>query len=864
MANWLDKYEQGGMVLKQKTHDNYGKKPNVNNIESSVGPGFVGLAYDTTGRNYSPAWGGQFQNGGNLWNTDKKAFVDSTLNANKNLDFVHRLYDPSAGSIQIPGEHGRSTHYMANDKTRVYPEVVNIHGKLQYLPGDKGYDYADSTGEYINFKTPEQAEWFASSRDNTSGYKMGTNVLSKIDPKTGKPKMQMGGSMPGAVGFTYARVAGSAPANGKYTKKTKASAKNGSIIKDDLGQWAHPGKITQINSNDITMQGVDYPVLGVSDTGHTQMMQPGQDYKFDGKKVTEYPMMQEGGWLDKSSLILNDQVPSTASVQKKTIDDITTKQQIALQKKIDNQGSIEKAGPNQSSASKTWSILTNPMTALSYKVHGKDLPDHFERGPRNVLDYAVDMVNPYGVVDAAANVPGNLAKGDFGAAALNALAALPALHETGAIAKATKTASELSKAKNLKEVAGYLTKGIPVERSLPRLAEGELKTFRQIQEIPKMAEANKSKAEQMKYAIDNNIPDAHFERIFNMPKKDAQNLLNTGFGERPAVDREALRNRFRELDAQPQLTIPENPSINARQSWISHIDNLTTQQGVQPSHDFYQNLGHRTVPTSYDQMTDSEIEALRDHLFDRQMFTRRERIANENSMLSFDDDIDREFIDMTPLDRDGTPITNPYANEHINSQGNTVPQDLINSLRNSARNNFIRSGRSAGDKITKAEIKTRGKLENFIENATQNYPYYSGQVEEKVPSLFRSQEKSLNDVSRKVAKQTENIPSGTVYTGSLNTSHNSWLPQVKQIFNYKGGNPQFTGYKPMNSLGYLSKAQVPEEDIVKYLNTEMDELVKRGKLPTDIQRPFMHKGHPVLPQYAIKQKKNGGWLNKYK
>jgi hypothetical protein len=47
------------------------------------------------------------------------------------------------------------------------------------------------------------------------------------------------------------------------------------------------------------MQGVDYPVLGVSDTGDTQMMQPNQDYKFDGEKVTEYPMMQEGGWLDK-------------------------------------------------------------------------------------------------------------------------------------------------------------------------------------------------------------------------------------------------------------------------------------------------------------------------------------------------------------------------------------------------------------------------------------------------------------------------------------------------------------------------------------------------------------------------------------
>lgn len=171
--------------------DNYGKKPNPNDVQASVGPGFVGDGYDTTGRNYSPAWGGQFQTGG---------------------------------------------------------------------------------------------------------------------------------SIPGAVGFTYARVAGSAPANGKYTKKTKASAQNGkemafyqngldfkpksiskdgSVIKDDMGQWAHPGEITEIGSNDITMQGVDYPVLGISDTGDTQMMYPGEDYNFDGEKVTEFPMMKKGGWLNK-------------------------------------------------------------------------------------------------------------------------------------------------------------------------------------------------------------------------------------------------------------------------------------------------------------------------------------------------------------------------------------------------------------------------------------------------------------------------------------------------------------------------------------------------------------------------------------
>lgn len=75
----------------------------------------------------------------------------------------------------------------------------------------------------------------------------------------------------------------------------KKPFKNGGIIEDPMGQWAHPGSITRIPSNQITMEGVDYPLLGISDTGHTQMMYPGKDYSFRGKSVTEYPMMQDGG-----------------------------------------------------------------------------------------------------------------------------------------------------------------------------------------------------------------------------------------------------------------------------------------------------------------------------------------------------------------------------------------------------------------------------------------------------------------------------------------------------------------------------------------------------------------------------------------
>ena len=66
------------------------------------------------------------------------------------------------------------------------------------------------------------------------------------------------------------------------------------VIEDDMGQLTNPGKITKINSNNITMKGVDFPVLGISDTGDKKMMQPGKDYKFDGNSVTEFPMAQTG------------------------------------------------------------------------------------------------------------------------------------------------------------------------------------------------------------------------------------------------------------------------------------------------------------------------------------------------------------------------------------------------------------------------------------------------------------------------------------------------------------------------------------------------------------------------------------------
>lgn len=69
------------------------------------------------------------------------------------------------------------------------------------------------------------------------------------------------------------------------------AANGGSLGKiTPYGQWQYPGEVTTIPSNNITMKGVDYPVIGVSNTGDTKLMLPWLNYDFNGDYVTEYPI----------------------------------------------------------------------------------------------------------------------------------------------------------------------------------------------------------------------------------------------------------------------------------------------------------------------------------------------------------------------------------------------------------------------------------------------------------------------------------------------------------------------------------------------------------------------------------------------
>jgi hypothetical protein len=58
-----------------------------------------------------------------------------------------------------------------------------------------------------------------------------------------------------------------------------------------------------IPSGEITMKNVGFPVLGIDDEGHSEVMEPGKDYSFPGNAVLEFPL--NGDIIRNKSKIYN-------------------------------------------------------------------------------------------------------------------------------------------------------------------------------------------------------------------------------------------------------------------------------------------------------------------------------------------------------------------------------------------------------------------------------------------------------------------------------------------------------------------------------------------------------------------------------
>jgi len=682
--------------------------------------------------------------------------------------------------------------------------------------------------------------------------------------------------------------------------------------KDDSPYRNNPFNIIQgtPQGTPITMKGVSTPLIGVDEYGNMQKMHPGQEYYYPGSQVKETPAEGAGAYgshyiSNKGNYVfpnLQDNgegilkfIPNAASSDREAMrfenpdeadyfaknykkvalmtkykkqyggvkikDErdltfakkdvipnfqpkigipLTAKQieQKRVQELIDKQGTIKSYTP-QSTVSRVSEVALNPLTAFGYAARNESLPENFSRGQRNALDSAVDIVNPAFYLNQGAkavsntsNAINNVAQGNLPAAyrdiknaGMNTLNVLPLISEYKTLGRVANNIGKvlgteegllnnLSKTKTLNELKGSLV-GIPPEKALPRLSSEELKIYRQVQDIGRMRATGKPISQQYKYALEQGIPEEHLQQIFNKSKSEIENIIPA------AQEEEAFRlaNPIRD-----RLNLERSPRTTSSDQIIDVINNSMPQQNRS-------DIIRHTL-SDYGSDSDIDMEQLLERVSNNQLPPIPEEfILNTGSTTRGRRLIPTRGRILIPGQRSEMTL-----GERFNTKNNNIQKDIYNTVQS---------------------------FKNKIAVNSQNYPYYNGPVLENVPSLSLSGSGSLKNVSNKVTGQSvSGINSGDIFTGSLNTSHSSYLPQLKQIFKYDEGLPQFLGYKPMNSMGFLSDYNYSSKDIAKYLNTEIDTQISRGIIPKDIQRPYVKGDKVLLPHYAIKQKKTGGSIQK--
>ena len=217
-VNYVPQKENGGWL------DAYDDTPQAENgIEGTMG-GLTDKGFD-----YNGAWGGTMQEGGKLTAEQLESLNKAKMRSKMAL--AAAFGNPSAmrmtsvspssytfsGNEMIdgesvgvrPGETG--THYMSSMGEYAVPYIQEgPNGKLRF---NSNASFRDK--EAIRFDNPKDAQYFAEH------YKEVAPMMKRY---------AMGGSLPGSVGFTYARTKG-IPSEGPYAKKTIPSAQNGQEMK---------------------------------------------------------------------------------------------------------------------------------------------------------------------------------------------------------------------------------------------------------------------------------------------------------------------------------------------------------------------------------------------------------------------------------------------------------------------------------------------------------------------------------------------------------------------------------------------------------------------------------------------------------
>ncbi len=101
------------------------------------------------------------------------AYIRQILEANKSKTFVDRILNKDKYPTLDLGDGNYATHKMAwaqvGDKYVVYPTVL-WDGKQvkEYSPQD-AWNHVKTSGNYIEFDSPQEADWFSQNYKNVWG-----------------------------------------------------------------------------------------------------------------------------------------------------------------------------------------------------------------------------------------------------------------------------------------------------------------------------------------------------------------------------------------------------------------------------------------------------------------------------------------------------------------------------------------------------------------------------------------------------------------------------------------------------------------------------------------------------------------------
>lgn len=330
----------------------------------------------------------QYQMGGSVYPVN---YVPQAQEG-KELTFLQPTSDKLPEGYVIPYNTPSSERAMS---------IGGENGEPAYLiPSFKyGKPLADPIGEFRKtkehlggpFKTYQEAdEWEKTVRHPA--------VERKETIMFPQEKFAMGGSIPGAVGFSYARTQGAAPSNGKYAKKTMASAQN--------------GKEMQFYQN-----GLDFQPKTISK---------------NGSWLSKYDVAQDGDILDK----FRESHPSIRSIQNDAMNrkiqqskgrgkETTVTQKDNTRTVTPKIGKIATAKEKEQRAIEENKQAQEASELQARKDWVQGSMEEAYKSPLMSPGYFTPEGALIGAMQGAFKMPGHIAEGDYKGAAIDALMALP-------------------------------------------------------------------------------------------------------------------------------------------------------------------------------------------------------------------------------------------------------------------------------------------------------------------------------------------------------------------------------------------------------------------------------------------------------